>query len=283
MADGRNKTGEIAEIQAAAKARKAEEFARSLAQQEATSRRVRLQDAQFVLKGFEPFDRPPGFWNRFVDPIMELGGALREMDAARYLETVATYGQAESFRYGLEILRSAAGDDRRGVVELVAPLADGLLDSAFTSGVEFTLRDLVMEHVVREDYVATLGPYAPEPYVAAPVPGEALEEPPEAQVEGETGGDGLPEVTHSPDFRSVRWFGETYSFTERQAPMVKVLFNAWKLGVPDVGKETLLRAIDHAFPPSRLDNQFRGNSAWKSLIVPGATRGTYCFREPQAD
>lgn len=108
-------------------------------------------------------------------------------------------------------------------------------------------------------------------------------EPGEPEVAPAGDDDGLSKnVAHSSDFRSIRWGGETYSFTERQAPVVEKLYEAWTNGAPDVGRETLLQAVDHAAPPSRLDNLFRDSLAWKTLIVQGGTRGTYRLKEPDA-
>lgn len=44
----------------------------------------------------------------------------------------------------------------------------------------------------------------------------------------------LGDYDHSPDFRSVRWFGESYTFTENQALRVKLLWENWERGTPDV-------------------------------------------------
>src|SRR5580765_3577419 len=49
-----------------------------------------------------------------------------------------------------------------------------------------------------------------------------------------------PPARQSPDFRSVWWFGQEYSFTETQARVVKLLWEAWKNETPDIGHRTLL-------------------------------------------
>ncbi len=89
----------------------------------------------------------------------------------------------------------------------------------------------------------------------------------------EVGGGGV-DTAHSPDFRSLRWFGEVYSFTANQAPVVKCLYENWENGTPDVGDETLLSAVDHDAPPARLSVLFRKHPAWNTLIVLGETKGT---------
>ncbi len=91
----------------------------------------------------------------------------------------------------------------------------------------------------------------------------------------------MGEVAHSVDFRSLKWFGETYSFTANQAPVVKVLYEHWENGTPDVGSETLLLAVDPKAPPARLSVLFQGHPAWNSLIVSGGSKGTYRFAEKE--
>lgn len=87
-----------------------------------------------------------------------------------------------------------------------------------------------------------------------------------------------PAVRHSPDFRSVNWFGKTYSFGPNQAACVKVLLGAWQSGTPDVGGETLLQAADAE--TQRVDVVFRGSPAWRTLIVQGETKGSYRLADP---
>lgn len=86
---------------------------------------------------------------------------------------------------------------------------------------------------------------------------------------------------HTKDFRSVHWYGKDYVFTENQAIVVRELWIAWKGGTPAVGKETLLNCIDPEAPPPRVDVVFRDHPAWKKMIVPGVSKGTYKL-EPSA-
>ena len=87
------------------------------------------------------------------------------------------------------------------------------------------------------------------------------------------------DVAHSIDFRSLKWYGETYSFTANQAPVVKALYENWENGTPDVGGETLLMKVDSEAPPARLSVLFYNHPAWKNLIVSGGSKGTYRFIE----
>ena len=88
-------------------------------------------------------------------------------------------------------------------------------------------------------------------------------------------------VSHSPDFRSVRWFGQSYSFTPNQAACVKMLWEAWERGTPEVGGQTLLDAADAS--TERIDVVFRGCSAWNTMIVSGNTKGAYQLAKPTAE
>lgn len=80
---------------------------------------------------------------------------------------------------------------------------------------------------------------------------------------------------HSPDFRSVNWFGTVYSFTGNQAAAVRVLWEAWEAGAPDVGDETLLSAVDPEAPPAKLAYVFNKHPAWGTLIVAGGSKGAH--------
>jgi hypothetical protein len=93
---------------------------------------------------------------------------------------------------------------------------------------------------------------------------------------------------HSPDFRSVHWYGTAYSFTKQQAACVKILWEAWENHTPDVGQDTILEEIDGA--GNRLadlfrerdagSSQLRSHPAWGPMICPGGTKGTYRLCHP---
>jgi hypothetical protein len=88
------------------------------------------------------------------------------------------------------------------------------------------------------------------------------------------------DVRHSPDFRSVLWYGTTYSFTANQSPVVRLLYENWKSATPDVGDETLLLAVDPEAPPARLSNLFRDHPAWGTMIVAGGSKATHRLSGP---
>jgi len=83
----------------------------------------------------------------------------------------------------------------------------------------------------------------------------------------------MAEARHSWDFRWVRWFGKDYSFTSTRAAVVKLLWEAWENGTPDVGGDALLDAVGSE--AHRLRDVFRGHSAWGEMIVKGATKGAF--------
>src|SRR5947209_6250518 len=79
-----------------------------------------------------------------------------------------------------------------------------------------------------------------------------------------------PPARHSPDFRSVHWYGKDYLFTPMQAKVVEQLWLAWKNGTPGVGHHTLLEAADSE--QDRLsgvfrDRQGRLHPCWEEMIV----------------
>ena len=86
---------------------------------------------------------------------------------------------------------------------------------------------------------------------------------PQTVIEGEL----LPnaDTAHSADFSSVRWHGETYSFTPTQKSAVKLLWQAWKNRTPDLGQDYILEEIGS--DSTRLRDLFKGHPAWNKMIV----------------
>ena len=85
----------------------------------------------------------------------------------------------------------------------------------------------------------------------------------------------IGDVAHSIDFRSVLWFGEKYTFTANQAACVKVLWENWEQGTPQIGEQTILVAAGSV--QDRLIGLFKhGNHpAWGSMIRKGSNKGTF--------
>ena len=82
---------------------------------------------------------------------------------------------------------------------------------------------------------------------------------------------------HGPDFASVVWYGVRYSFTGAQARAVRVLWEAWLNGTPDVRQETLL---DAAGSEGRVRSLFQGHPAFGKMIVAGAVKGLFRLAAP---
>jgi hypothetical protein len=83
---------------------------------------------------------------------------------------------------------------------------------------------------------------------------------------------------HSLDFRSVHWFGQDHTFTASQAACVKVLWEAWEQGHPEVSQLAVLVEVEKA--SERLVDLFKGHPAWGTMIVRGKTKGAYRLKEP---
>jgi len=98
-----------------------------------------------------------------------------------------------------------------------------------------------------------------------------------APAHGGGGGQDAGDLRHGPDFRSVVWGDEQYSFTGYQAAAVKLLWKARDNGTPDVGEQCILEGVDSC--GSRLRDIFSKNPAWGTLIVPGRTKGTFRLAE----
>lgn len=89
--------------------------------------------------------------------------------------------------------------------------------------------------------------------------------------------DRLSPCRHSPDFRSVKWFGTSYSFNATEAAIVEELWRAWEKGVPKVGAGRLLSATDHI--TDKVAEVLKRNPAWRSM-VQSDDRGVYWLQEP---
>jgi hypothetical protein len=85
---------------------------------------------------------------------------------------------------------------------------------------------------------------------------------------------------HSSDFRHVHWFGTDHTFTATQAACVKILWNEWENGTPEIGQATILEHPEVESESKRLVDVFKGHPAWGTMIVKGATSGAHRLAEP---
>jgi hypothetical protein len=119
---------------------------------------------------------------------------------------------------------------------------------------------------------------------------QALSAPPEGDDPQEDLIPGVPasQARHSSDFRSVAWFGVSYSFTATQAACVKVLWREWDNGTPEIGEDATLEDPEVEADAKRLIDVFRDrrsstgyHPAWGSMIVQGSTKGAYRLNPPE--
>src|SRR5579862_18020 len=76
---------------------------------------------------------------------------------------------------------------------------------------------------------------------------------------------------HSADYRSVKWQGENFTFTSKQAPIVELLHKAAKNGTPEVSHAALL--VEAGCEKSRrLRDLFKHHPAWGRLNNTGTTK-----------
>jgi len=88
---------------------------------------------------------------------------------------------------------------------------------------------------------------------------------------------GDPGTHHSECFRSVVWFGTSHSFTPMQAAAVRILWEEWEKGTPEVS-QGLLQELGEF--DSRMPHLFKNHRAWGTMIIKGQTRGTYQLKGP---
>lgn len=75
---------------------------------------------------------------------------------------------------------------------------------------------------------------------------------------------------HNPDFSWVRWNGQTYTFTERQAKFIRLLWQASEEGV-ELRDRWLLEETGSHCP--RVQDVFRGHASWRTMIRLGSSKG----------
>jgi hypothetical protein len=93
------------------------------------------------------------------------------------------------------------------------------------------------------------------------------------EVTPKTVENGEPPFTHSADYRSIRFNGQTHTLTTNQATIIRILHEAFQRGTPSVGKAMLLGAVEAE--TSRVRDSFKGSPLWGTLVVKGGRRGTY--------
>ena len=78
---------------------------------------------------------------------------------------------------------------------------------------------------------------------------------------------------HSPDFASVIWYGNQHTFTPTQAACVKILWEAWESGTPEVDQAYILTSAGSEC--QRLRDLFRKSTAWGTMIRKGKMKSSF--------
>jgi hypothetical protein len=109
-----------------------------------------------------------------------------------------------------------------------------------------------------------------------PAPEAALGE---RTASGKQASKAVADVSHSDDFRCLRWCKAEYTFTPTQAACVRVLYEAWQNGSPVMGQAAILEAAESS--GGRLRDVFdKGkHPAWGKLIV-SPRKGAYRLSDP---
>ena len=89
-----------------------------------------------------------------------------------------------------------------------------------------------------------------------------------------------PPFRHSVDYRCVRTRDATHYFGALQAACIKLMHEAWLNGTPELSSCYLLSEIESE--SGSLGHLFQRNDAWKTLVIPGKTPGTYRLNLPDA-
>jgi hypothetical protein len=166
-------------------------------------------------------------------------------------------------------------------------ILDTTLKRRPAAGVKWTSLVHDLYGYVRRASEAGAGPGAPEEPDAVPDVAAAAAAIDQARTwcDGldSAGGTRIGPARHSPDFRSVHWFGADYQFTAGQAAVIGVLWNAWENGCPNVGHETLLSAagLDNKRLVDVFKRKGQAHPAWGTMIVSSPTnKGTCRLQEP---
>jgi hypothetical protein len=85
---------------------------------------------------------------------------------------------------------------------------------------------------------------------------------------------------HSPDFRSVQWFGVKHKFSTMQAACLKILWENWEQGTPEIAELTILDLAGSS--SERLRDVFTKGKhlAWGTMII-GSGKGAFRLAEPK--
>lgn len=278
MADGPIESGGILE---AAQALESKRATREQQWIEARDRRNRFIEAWNDVRRFVKADgmADGAFWEEWESRVLNLGKVLKSEGLDHHLESVTSEHATDigslAFQYAVKVFDAAVHGDREKVAERMFGTLPGAGDKYgrdFTRILNDSLRREVMERLSLLEWAPdALNPTCEQPEPAAPV------------NDVEPGGNGPPkDVEHTPDFRSVRWGDEAFTFTPIQAQCVKVLFESRRARMSGIGQREILDGTESS--ADRLRDVFRRDKtmhpAWGRMIVQADGKGLIRLAEP---
>jgi hypothetical protein len=79
-------------------------------------------------------------------------------------------------------------------------------------------------------------------------------------------------LTHSDDFQDIKWQGQSFGLSPRQADVVRLLYRAYENGTPQLSDKYICTELHTS--ASRLRDTFRKSKVWGTLIIKGNRPGT---------
>ncbi len=77
----------------------------------------------------------------------------------------------------------------------------------------------------------------------------------------------------------MNWYGTQYTFSPKQAAVVKMLYEQWLAGTPEVSQEALLETAGSE--GGRLVDLFkRDKDLFHTIVASGKKKGTYRLNRP---
>jgi hypothetical protein len=78
---------------------------------------------------------------------------------------------------------------------------------------------------------------------------------------------------YSEDYRWVKWRGQEFGLSEREADVVRLMHQTVKMGIMEVAWRQMQQRL--GLQGIRLRDLFKRSGAWGTLIVPGSRKGLY--------
>lgn len=135
---------------------------------------------------------------------------------------------------------------------------------------------ILAESRIQSEILVQNPPPAPKTIEIAQI--EKPQNPPDhSEVSQNTQSESSPESsewTPSPDFRTVKALGRTWTLTLYQSRAIEKLWKAWESGIPELHQAAILEGIESC--SKRLRDVFKSNmEAYRALISRGERKGTF--------